>query len=160
MRAVAILAVLLAQPALGQPSYWFQGFQRQGNAQLAQRYFFLAGPGISLTWTNPYVYINATGTNIATATNATYAAYAQFATNWLGSNSMWSALAGNPFGYSTGTVGLSVTQFYNDLMVGTRSNVFSNGLLVASGSWTGPSLIQPAGLGYLRQPDGGSFLLP
>ena len=55
--------MLLALAASGQPSYWFQQFQKQGNAKLAQEYFFQAGNGISITWTNPgpYVWINATG---------------------------------------------------------------------------------------------------
>ena len=61
-KLILLLAVLLcAVVANGQPSYWFQEFQKQGNAQLAQQYFFRAGTNVVITYTNPYVYINSTG---------------------------------------------------------------------------------------------------
>lgn len=61
-----LCTILLLLPVLSQSqvSYWFQGFQRQGNAQYAQQYFFLAGSNVVITYTNPYVYINSTGTNV------------------------------------------------------------------------------------------------
>jgi hypothetical protein len=90
---IVSLLMLLALPVMGQPSYWFSQWQKSGNAQIAQEYFMHAGPGISITWTNPgpYVWINATGggggsTNTAYSTNATYALWA---TNWTGSNALY-----------------------------------------------------------------------
>lgn len=57
------------------------------------------------------------------------------------------------------TVGLTVTQ--RVMLAGSvlQDNVYSNGLLVASSSAHGYSLLLPGG-GYLLQPSGGSFLLP
>jgi hypothetical protein len=63
-RIILVLLVLsFCLPALAQPSYWFTGFQRQGNAKLAQQYFFLAGSNISFTYPNDlqHVIINSSG---------------------------------------------------------------------------------------------------
>jgi hypothetical protein len=68
----------------------------------------------------------------------------------------------------TGTVGLSITQnavLWSSTLTNqvAYTNVFANGLLIASGPYVsahGSSLIQPAGLGYILQPGGGSLLLP
>jgi hypothetical protein len=42
-------------------SYWFQGFQTQPDAQLAQQYFFVPGQGIYFTYATNHVIINSSG---------------------------------------------------------------------------------------------------
>lgn len=111
MRLLLSLLVLIAPMAQAQTiSYWASGLVNKGNAQLAQQYFFLAGPGISITYTNPYVYINNTGggggggggTNTAFATNSTWAFYA---TNWFGSNLLYMLLKNGTNAWSTNAIG-------------------------------------------------------
>lgn len=96
--------MFLALAAGAQPSYWFSQFQKQGNAQLAQEYFFRAGNGITITYTNPgpYVWINSTGTNYTVAIS-TNALYSQFATNWLSSNAFYLLLTGQITNYTAGS---------------------------------------------------------
>ena len=64
MKLLPLILLATCAGAFAQPSYWFQQFQKQGNAKLAQEYQFRAGTNITFTYTNPpspYVYINATG---------------------------------------------------------------------------------------------------
>lgn len=61
MKTILAILMLVCLSASAQPSYWFQNFERQGNAQLAQQYFFRSGSNVYINFTNPYVYINATG---------------------------------------------------------------------------------------------------
>ena len=58
---VVIALLLVASSVMGQPSYWFQGFQRQGNAQLAQQYFFLPGANMTFTFDGKHVILNSSG---------------------------------------------------------------------------------------------------
>ena len=83
---------LLAVPAFGQTSFFNEGFLRQGNAALDRAYLGITNSGVT--------------TNVFFATNATYA---QFSTNWLGSNSMWTALSLNPFSYLTANQPITLT---------------------------------------------------
>lgn len=55
--------------------------------------------------------------------------------------------------------GISITQHLTDYVLGTITNVFAHGILVASGVSHGSSLILPGG-GYILQVNGGSLLLP
>lgn len=129
-KALAVFLLLIPLAAFGQYiSYWFQGWQRQGDAADAQAYFMRPGTNIVFTYASNRVYINASGTitNLSIATNALYA---QYATNWLGSNSMWLAMT-NYVG-SNFCTGLT-TNFDVVLWMGGTTNIatlyFTNGLL-------------------------------
>ena len=52
MRRIALFALLLllCLTVNGQPSYWFQNFQRSGDAQAAQKYFLIAGTNMTFTF--------------------------------------------------------------------------------------------------------------
>lgn len=56
-----LFLLFCATSSVAQPSYWFQGFQRQGNAQLAQQYEFVAGPGITFGFDGVHSIISAPG---------------------------------------------------------------------------------------------------
>lgn len=101
-RLLIALTVLMASTAMGQPSFWFSQFQKQGNAQYAQQYFATNGPGIAFSFDGVHWVISATGTNyvVATSTNATYA---QYSTNWFGSNALYLMLSGQITNYTPGT---------------------------------------------------------
>lgn len=127
-KALAVFLLLIPLAAFGQYiSYWFQGWQRQGDAADAQAYFMRPGTNIVFTYASNRVYINASGTitNIASSTNSVYA---QYATNWLGSNSMWA----------------SVTN-----LVSTTSNGLSGAYVLKAGdTMSGPLNIQGATFSY------------
>ena len=90
----AILALTIGGIAKAQVSYWASGFNRQGDAQLAQRWFFTNGSGITITYDGLHAVISASGggggTNSVFATNALYSLWA---TNWTGSNALYQLLA-------------------------------------------------------------------
>jgi len=95
------------------------------------------------------------GAQVATVTNVSPLGLAGQVLTATGTGITWKDLPG--------CVGLSITQHMTDFLIGAITNVFSNGLLVATGPYVTPGgefLIQPAGLGYLLQPSGDRFLLP
>jgi hypothetical protein len=61
MRLSILSLFLLASTAMGQVSYWFSQFQKQGNAQLAQQFFATNGPGITFSYNGSRWVISATG---------------------------------------------------------------------------------------------------
>src|ERR1017187_7393717 len=74
-RCIALLLIILGfcLPSKAQTiSYWWQGELRQGNAKLAQQYFFLPGANVNFTYDAAFqhVYINANGTNGGGGTNS------------------------------------------------------------------------------------------
>lgn len=179
----AVVLCLALSATAAQPTYWWSQMIVKPDAKTSQEFFFVPGYGITFSYATNRVILNCSGTNIASATNAVYAGTAtnwlgsnalylllsagtnSASTNWLGSNSMWQALSGNPFNYLTNcctNVGLTITQHYTDLVLGAVSNLFVNGLLVASGPYVAPhcsSLVLPGG-GYLIQPNLGTLCLP
>ena len=126
MKLLLLILLATCAGAFAQPSYWFQQFQKQGNAKLAQEYFFHAGTNVFISYDGRYVYINGTGgggTNVAAGTN--YVA---------GSNVTFTLIS--PFVYSisassgvNGTNGLNGTNGVN----GTNSiTISTNTVLVLS----------------------------
>ena len=137
---------------------------------------YIPGLGIAFTYNPPYTYeISAPvpapppppeltgdvesgpgyGAQVATVTNVSPLGLAGQVLTATGTGITWKDLPG--------CVGLSITQHMTDFLIGAITNVFSNGLLVATGPYVTPGgefLIQPAGLGYLLQPSGDRFLLP
>lgn len=61
LRLLILLLVTFASTAMGQASYWGNGLIKQGNAQLAQQYFFRAGTNVTITFNGQYVFINSSG---------------------------------------------------------------------------------------------------
>jgi hypothetical protein len=68
-RLLIFLFLLCSLSAWGQVSYWFQQFQRQGNAMYAQQYFATNGPGITFGFDGVRWVISANCSNILSYTN-------------------------------------------------------------------------------------------
>lgn len=185
-KALLVLILLVPVAAFAQyVSYWFQGWQRQGNARDAQEYFMVPGAGIYFTyaptnrviinaftnapipgsgpwfsdgtnvwWTNTIpgqVYIgNGSGPHINLYTdgrgnfesNLTTKAKLSSLTLEVSSNAVFGGiLYGNGAGLSNvpcTTIGLTITQYMTDFMLGQITNVYSNGLLVVTGLYVIP----------------------
>ena len=165
LKLLAVLALLAPITTFGQYQPWaVQWLQHASTAQNGREYMGIFG------------------------TSGTNSVYAQFSTNWLGSNAMWLSLSSGLTNYTPGsnvtftltspynyqisasggggaTTGLSVTQTLLLVSVGLTNlytNAFVDGLLVASGPAGAShlsSILLPGG-GYLLQPGGGTILLP
>lgn len=91
---------MLCLESQAQVSYWFSQWQKKGNAKDAQEFFMWPGTNIYFSYASNHVIINGTGTNVVIAT-ATNALYAQYATNWLGSNAFYVLILGSTNAWST-----------------------------------------------------------
>ncbi len=61
MRRIIAALLLCSVSAMGQASYWFNNWERSGNAQQAQQYFMLPGTGINFTYDSALQHVTING---------------------------------------------------------------------------------------------------